>query len=202
EALLVTVLALCFGGAVVSQQMGFSLALGAFVVGMTASEARSIHRIEEMTKPLEHIFGTLFFFSVGLTADVRQALPLSPMVVILVFLITITKLVSVSSATFLKGRNGIVALASAWALVPIGEFSFVIVNEGVRLGVLQPSTLAIVVVVCLLTSALAVVGLRHTNRTVTAMAERLPPSALNFMTLLPLRPSARAAGPGLAPATA
>jgi CPA2 family monovalent cation:H+ antiporter-2 len=202
EAILVTVLALCFGGAVVSQQMGFSLALGAFVVGMTASEARSIHRIEEMTKPLEHIFGTLFFFSVGLTADVRQALPLWPMVVILVFLIVITKLVSVSSVTFLKGRNGIVALASAWALVPIGEFAFVIVNEGVRLGVLQPSSLAIVVVVCLLTSALAVVGLRNTNRTVTAMAERLPAGALNFMTLLQLRASAGAAVPGLAQVTA
>lgn len=202
EALLVTVLALCFGGAVLSQQMGFSLALGAFVVGMSASEARSIHRIEDMTKPLEHIFGTLFFFSVGLTADVRQALPLWPMVVILVFLITVTKLVSVSSVTFLKGRNGIVALASAWALVPIGEFSFVIVNEGVRLGVLQPSSLAIVVVVCLLTSALAVVGLRHTNRTVTAMATRLPAGALNLMTLLQLRASAGAAVPGLSAVTA
>lgn len=201
EALLITVLALCFGGAVLSQKMGFSLALGAFIVGMTASEARSIHRIEEMTKPLEHIFGTLFFFSVGLTADVRQALPLWPMVVILVFLIVITKLVSVSSVTFLKGRNGIVALASAWALVPIGEFSFVIVNEGVRLGVLQPSSLAIVVVVCLLTSALAVVGLRNTGRTVTAMATRLPAPALNFMTLLQLRASAGAAVPGLVQVT-
>jgi predicted Kef-type K+ transport protein len=202
EALLITVLALCFGGAVLSQKMGFSLALGAFIVGMTASEARSVHRIEEMTKPLEHIFGTLFFFSVGLTANVRQALPLWPMVVILVFLIVITKLVSVSSVMFLKGRNGIVALASAWALVPIGEFSFVIVNEGVRLGVLQPGTLAIVVVVCLLTSALAAVGLRNTSKTVTAMADRLPAGALNLMTLLQLRASAGAAVPGLAQVTA
>jgi CPA2 family monovalent cation:H+ antiporter-2 len=202
EALLVTVLALCFGGAVLSQQMGFSLALGAFVVGMTASEARSIHRIEEMTKPLEHIFGTLFFFSVGLTADVRQATALWPTVVIAVFLIVVTKLVSVSSVTFLKGRNGMVALASAWALVPIGEFSFVIVNEGVRLGVLRPSSLAIVVVVCLLTSALAVIGLRNTGRTVTAMVERLPAGALNLMTLLQLRASAGAAVPGLAQVTA
>src|SRR5262249_61346273 len=102
EAILVTVLALCFGGAVISQQMGFSLALGAFVVGMTASEARSIHRIEELTKPLEHIFGTLFFFSVGLTADVRQALPLWPMVVILVFLIPVTELGAVWSANCLQ----------------------------------------------------------------------------------------------------
>src|SRR5262249_4438003 len=67
EAILITVLALCFGMAVLSQRLGFSLALGSFVVGVTASGTRVIHRIEEMTKPLEHIFGTLFFFSVGLT---------------------------------------------------------------------------------------------------------------------------------------
>lgn len=202
EALLVTVLALCFGGALVSQRLGFSLALGAFVVGMSASEARLVHRIEEMTKPLEHIFGTLFFFSVGLTADVRQALPLWPAVLSFVALIVATKLVSVSSVTFLRGRNGMVALASAWALVPIGEFSFVIVNEGVRLGVLGPSALAIAVVVCLLTSGLAVLGLRTTGRAVTAMVKLLPASALNLVTLLQLRASAATAVPGLTEVTA
>jgi len=202
EALLVTVLALCFGGALVSQRLGFSLALGAFVVGMSASEARLVHRIEEMTKPLEHIFGTLFFFSVGLTADVRQALPLWPAVLSFVALIVVTKLVSVSSVTFVRGRNGMVALASAWALVPIGEFSFVIVAEGVRLGVLGPSSLAIAVVVCLLTSGLAVLGLRTTGRAVTAMVKLLPASALNLVTLLQLRASAATAVPGLTEVTA
>ena len=201
EALLVTVLALCFGVAMLSQRLGFSLALGAFIVGMTASEARVIHPIEEMTKPLEHIFGTLFFFSVGLSANVHDALPQWPTVILFIVLIVATKLLSVSTVTFLRGRNGIVALASAWGMVPVGEFTFVIINEGVRIHVLSPSMIAVAVMACLATSALAVVGLRTVPRAVTAMVRLLPASSLNFMTLLQLRASAAAAVPGLAAVT-
>jgi hypothetical protein len=104
----------------------------------------------------------------------------------------------VSTVTFLRGRNGLVALASAWAMVPVGEFTFVIVNEGVRLGVLSSGTVAVAVLVCLATSILAVAGLRTTPRAVTAMVRLLPASVLNFMTLLQLRASAAAAVPGLA----
>jgi CPA2 family monovalent cation:H+ antiporter-2 len=202
EALLITTLALCFGLALISQRLGFSLALGAFVMGMVVSEARVYHPIEEMVKPLEHIFATLFFFSVGLSIKLGAALPHWPLVLVLVGVIALTKVVSVSTAAYLNGRTGRVALAAGWGLVPIGEFSFVIVNEGVRFGVLGSEYLSVTVAVALGTAVVAVAGLRSLTSTVHRITEVLPVGVLNLLTLVQLRAAGSTAVPGLPDATA
>jgi Kef-type K+ transport system membrane component KefB len=202
EVLLITTLALCFGLALLSQRLGFSLALGAFVMGMVVSEARVYHPIEEMIKPIEQIFGTLFFLSVGLSVRLADALPYWPAVLVILAIITATKLVAVAPMAYLSGFTGLAALAAAWGLVPVGEFSFVIVNEGVRFGALPREVLAVAVVIALATAALAVVGLRTTRAVVAGLTDRLPAGALNLLTVLQLRSASLSAVPGLAEATA
>jgi CPA2 family monovalent cation:H+ antiporter-2 len=202
EALLITTLALCFGLALISQRMGFSLALGAFVMGMVVSEARVYHPIEEMVKPLEHIFATLFFMSVGLSVQLGAAIPHWPLVLVLVGVIALTKVISVSSVAYLSGRSERIALAAGWGLVPIGEFSFVIVNEGVRFGVLTPDYLSVAVAVALGTTAVAVGGLRSLRATIHHLNEVVPAGVLNLFTLLQLRTAGNHVVPGLSEATA
>ncbi len=202
EVLLITTLALCFGLALVSQRLGFSLALGAFVMGMVVSEARVYHPIEEMTKPLEHIFGTLFFLSVGLSVQLVLALPYWPAIAVIVVIIAVTKMAAVAPIAYLSGFTGLAAVAAGWGLVPIGEFSFVIVTEGVRFGVLPRAALAIAVVIALASAVLAVLGLRTARATVTGLTDRMPAGVLNLLTILQLRSAAVRAVPGLAAVTA
>jgi CPA2 family monovalent cation:H+ antiporter-2 len=197
EAVLITTLSLCFGMAMVSQWLGFSLALGAFVTGMVISEARDYHPIEDMTKPLEQIFGILFFFSVGLSVEAKGALPMWPAILFLSGLIAVSKLIAVTPAAYLGGFRGAQAIAAGFGLVPIGEFSFVIMNEAVRFGVLPQRFLAATVWIALLTSAIAVAGLRATPLLKRKLTELLPPGPLNLLTLLQLRTAGVGSVPGL-----
>ena len=201
EVLLVTTLALCFVFALISYKLGFSLALGAFLMGMMVSEARVYHPIEEMVKPLEHIFATLFFLSVGLSVPLGAALPYWPAILLFSVFIALTKVGAVSTAAYLNGKNGRISLAAGWGLVPIGEFAFVILNEGVRFGAVSSDYLAVTVAVALLTTLFAVFGLRSLDQTVDRITDRLPAGVLNLLTLVQLRTAGTHIVPGLAEAT-
>jgi len=52
EMLLITVLGLCFGVSLLAAKLGYSVALGAFIIGAVIAEAREIHRIEALIERL------------------------------------------------------------------------------------------------------------------------------------------------------
>jgi len=66
ETLLVVAMALCLGMAVFSVHCGFSLALGAFVMGSILAGTRYAERIEHVVTPVKDLFGSVFFISVGM----------------------------------------------------------------------------------------------------------------------------------------
>jgi CPA2 family monovalent cation:H+ antiporter-2 len=52
EMLLITVLGLCFGVSLLAAKLGYSVALGAFVIGAMIAEAREVHRIATLIEPV------------------------------------------------------------------------------------------------------------------------------------------------------
>src|ERR1044072_2380271 len=72
EMLLVTVLGLCFGVSLLALKLGYSVALGAFLIGAIIAEAREIHRIEALTEPIRDMFSAIFFVAIGLLIDPRM----------------------------------------------------------------------------------------------------------------------------------
>ena len=66
ESLLVISMGLCLGMAVFSVACGFSLALGAFVMGSILAGTSYAERIEQVTSPVKDLFGAVFFISVGM----------------------------------------------------------------------------------------------------------------------------------------
>src|SRR5262245_41298170 len=69
EMLLITVLGLCFGVSLLALKLGYSVALGAFIIGAVVAEAREIHRIEALVEPVRDMFSAVFFVAVGLQID-------------------------------------------------------------------------------------------------------------------------------------
>ena len=69
EMLLVTVLALCFGGSLLAVKLGYSVALGAFTIGAVIAESRDLGRIEHLTAPIRDMFAAVFFVAIGLLID-------------------------------------------------------------------------------------------------------------------------------------
>ena len=69
ETLLVVSMGLCLGMAVFSVYCGFSLALGAFVMGSILAGTSYAERIETVVTPVKDLFGAVFFISVGMMVD-------------------------------------------------------------------------------------------------------------------------------------
>ena len=70
EMLLVTVVGLCFG-VLLAVKLGYSIALGAFLIGAIVAEARQIAKIEALAHPVRDLFSAVFFVSIGLLIDPR-----------------------------------------------------------------------------------------------------------------------------------
>ncbi len=69
ETLLITVLGLCFGVSLLALKLGYSVALGAFLIGAVIAESREIHRIESLIEPIRNMFSAVFFVAIGLMID-------------------------------------------------------------------------------------------------------------------------------------
>ena len=115
---------------------GVSFALGAFFAGMIMRESKFSHRAAEESLPLKEAFAVLFFVAVGMLFD--------PLVVfehpLQVFIVTSIIIIGKSIAAFVLVLTfgypfGSACIVSA-SLAQIGEFSFILAELGVRLGLL------------------------------------------------------------------
>ncbi|MGE5515649.1 MAG: YbaL family putative K(+) efflux transporter [Bacteroidota bacterium] len=132
-AVLAIALGVAFGAA---SLFGVSLALGAFFAGMVLSESELSHQAAQETLPLRDAFAVLFFVSVGMLFDPLILLR-EPLAILAVLAII---LVGKSAAAFVIVRafrhpTG-TALTISASLAQIGEFSFILAELGVKLGLL------------------------------------------------------------------
>ncbi|WP_225769484.1 cation:proton antiporter [Inquilinus sp. Marseille-Q2685] len=132
-AVLAIALGVAFGSA---KLFGVSLALGAFFAGMVLSESELSHAAAQETLPLRDAFAVLFFVSVGMLFDPtslwRDPLPM----LAVVFIIVIGKSVAAFVIVRLFGHPVTTALLISASLAQIGEFSFILAELGVKLGLL------------------------------------------------------------------
>lgn len=152
ETLLVASIGLCLGMVVMVTRMGFSSALGAFIMGSLIAEAPSAEHIEHVVKPVKDLFGAVFFVSVGMLVD-PQLLAEYALPVILLALVTMVGQVSFSIIGVLaSGHNLHTSVKCGFALCQIGEFSFILANLGTALGVTSSFLYPIIVAVSVITT--------------------------------------------------
>ena len=132
-AVLAIALGVAFGAA---KLFGVSLALGAFFAGMIMSESELSHRAAEESLPLRDAFAVLFFVSVGMLFDpmtiVNDPLPLLATLAIIVIGKSLAAFFIVRAFGYPTGT----ALIISASLAQIGEFSFILAELGVGLGML------------------------------------------------------------------
>lgn len=152
EILLLVSIGLCFMMVSIASQLGFSSALGAFVMGSILSETMEGERISHLTAPLKDLFGAVFFVSVGMMVDpsviVEHWLP--------ILLITIVVLIGMfifsMTGSFLSGKGLTTATHTAMSLMQLGEFSFIIAGLGVSLGVMREFIYPVIIAVSVITT--------------------------------------------------
>ena len=72
EILLISVLGVCFGYALLSNVVGLSVAIGAFLAGVIVAESKSAQVAKILSSPIKDMFVAIFFVSVGALMDVSQ----------------------------------------------------------------------------------------------------------------------------------
>ncbi len=132
-AVLAIALTVAFGAA---KLFGVSLALGAFFAGMVLSESELSHQAAQESLPLRDAFAVLFFVSVGMLFDPaivwQEPLP----VLGVLFIILIGKSLAAFLIVRAFGHPLRTALTISASLAQIGEFSFILAELGVKLGLM------------------------------------------------------------------
>jgi CPA2 family monovalent cation:H+ antiporter-2 len=138
ELFFLAIAALALSAALVSEYMGLSLALGAFIAGLVVSESDLSHRVLGELLPTRDVFAVLFFVSAGMLID--PAVVSDEWAVIVVSLILIL-IVRAAASRALLGRvtRAHTATLAAVALLPAGEFSFVLARSGLDEGAISES---------------------------------------------------------------
>lgn len=152
EMLLITVLGLCFGVSLLAVKLGYSVALGAFVIGAVIAEAREIHRIETLTEPIRDMFSAIFFVAIGMLIDPKILAAYWLPVVVITIAVVVGKVVACSFGAFVGGNDSRTSLRVGMGLAQIGEFSFIIASLGLTLNVTSKFLYPIAVAVSVLTT--------------------------------------------------
>jgi len=139
ELFVITVILLCLGTALLTSELGLSLALGAFLAGLVISESEYANQAISDILPFKDSFNGLFFISVGMLMDLRF---LSQNPLLILFAVIFILLLKTSTGFFsvhLLGHPVRVSLQTGLQLAQIGEFSFVLAMAGKSAGLITES---------------------------------------------------------------
>jgi CPA2 family monovalent cation:H+ antiporter-2 len=128
ELFLIVALAIALGTAALTQAVGLSLALGAFLAGMLISYSDYAHEALARLLPLRDAFVALFFVTVGALVDPLAVMRNPSLLAVLLGLIIIGKFLVWSAVAWLFGYPLRTAMLVGVGLTQIGEFSFILVQ--------------------------------------------------------------------------
>jgi CPA2 family monovalent cation:H+ antiporter-2 len=152
EMLLIISLALCLMMVIFAANVGFSPALGAFIMGSIIAETTQAEHIEHLIKPVKDLFGAVFFVSVGMLIDPNTLYEYALPVAILTFVTIIGQSLSSTIGALLAGQPLKQSVQTGMSLSQIGEFSFIIATLGTTLNVTSSFLYPVVVAVSAVTT--------------------------------------------------
>jgi CPA2 family monovalent cation:H+ antiporter-2 len=145
ELFVLVALIAAVGTAIASAEVfGVSLALGAFVAGVIVSESPFSHQVGADLLPFREAFAVLFFVSVGMLVNPAYLWENWPQVAALTALIVFGKSLIAALVGLAFPYPARTAFIVAAGLSQIGEFSFIVGQAGMALGVLDDSQYSLI----------------------------------------------------------
>lgn len=166
--------ALLFGLAVVAQRAGYSLALGAFLLGTIVAETPHRHQVERTFAGMRDVFSAVFFVSIGMQIDLQELAASAGLIAGVTAFVLVARPLAVATGLVLIGTAPKDALRTGLTGTPIGEFSFVIAQLGVGAALVPKQFYPLAVGVSLLTTLAAPVLTRRSERIADRLIARQP----------------------------
>ncbi|AHX13639.1 potassium transporter [Dyella jiangningensis] len=174
DVLLVAVLGLCFGFCLLVTEMGYSVALGAFMIGAIVGESQVVERVERIVGPVRDMFSAIFFVAIGMLIDPAMLKQYWLPILVVTAVVIVGKVLTCSFGTFVAGNGGRTSLRVGMGLAQIGEFSFVIASLGLTLKVTSGFLYPVAVAVSAITTFLTPYLIRSSDPLAEALSRRLP----------------------------
>jgi CPA2 family monovalent cation:H+ antiporter-2 len=183
ETTLVASIGLCFAFALLALELGYSVALGAFIAGSLIAESGKSHKVMELVRPVRDVFAAVFFVAVGMLIDPALILEHWGAVVVLTVVVLFGKIVSVSTGAFLAGQGTQTSIRAGMSMAQIGEFSFIIAALGLSMGVVGEFLYPVAVAVSAITTLATPYLVRSAGTASKEFDRRLPRPLQTYATL-------------------
>lgn len=136
---------------IAAAKAGYSLALGAFLLGAIVAEMPQKTGVEKSFAGMRDLFSSVFFVSIGMMIEVGLLARTWPWIFGLFAFVTIFRPLATGLAMIVCGTHPREARRAGLLLTPLGEFSFIIAQLGVANAVLPASYYPLAVGVSILT---------------------------------------------------
>ena len=152
EILLIVSIGLCFGMVALAETVGFSSALGAFVMGSILAETIESEHIERLVSPIKDLFGAVFFISVGMMVAPSVIAQHWWVILIITLIVMLTHILFAGAGILMTGGGLENAVNTGFSLAQLGEFGFIIAGVGVSLGVMREFIYPVIIAVSVITT--------------------------------------------------
>ena len=177
ENLLIISIGLCFAMVIIANGVGFSSALGAFVIGSILSETAESQRIEHLTESIKNLFSAIFFVSVGMMIDPQVLAEYWKLILALVVITLVVKAFVCSAAAVVAGANLEDSIKSGFTLSQIGEFAFIIAAVAVAQHVMPSYIYPVIIASSVITTFTTPYWIKLATPVYNGLEKRLSPKA-------------------------
>lgn len=181
ETLVVVSIGLCLGMVYLATSLGFSSALGAFIMGSLIAEAPNAEHIEQLIAPIKNLFGAIFFVSVGMMVNPELLADYAVPVAVLVGTTILGQLFFSTCGVLAAGQKLHTAVLCGFSLTQIGEFSFILATLGMNLGVTSDFLYPIIVAVSVITTFTTPFFINAAEPAYAKLVSLLPQRFLNWL---------------------
>jgi monovalent cation:proton antiporter-2 (CPA2) family protein len=151
EVMTAAALLVVLGAAVLMEQVGLSMAMGAFIAGVMLAESHFRHELEADIEPFRGVLLGLFFMAVGMSIDAGVVRSNWLWLLIATPLVLLAKIAISAFLLRYSCSSWSEALRAGALLSPAGEFAFVLVPMATSLALLTPSQAGFVTALAALT---------------------------------------------------
>jgi monovalent cation:H+ antiporter-2, CPA2 family len=164
DLLTITVAGMVLGIAVLAVKTGYSLALGAFLLGAIIAETPQRPTVERAMQGMRDVFIAVFFVSIGMLLSPALLLKNWVLILTLGIVAILVRSVALSGALLVTGTADRDAIRAGLMVTPIGEFAFIIAQIGVSSRVLSADYYPIAVGVALFTALISPALIQHSAK--------------------------------------
>ncbi len=172
ETFILTLIAITFIIAAITQSVGLSAAMGAFVAGLLLSESEFGYRALSEVTPIRDTFAAMFFVSLGMLTDPMFFVSNIGVVLIVISISIIVKFAVTTALARGFGYLPYTAALTGFGMIQIGEFSFILANTASTLKIVDDSFLPLVAVSAVTTMAITPAVMAGGERAFNALSQR------------------------------